>query len=199
MLYNPFSASETENVQEGSYMRELEKDIVFFIITIASICFVVCMFIYDDASTHAVEPRVHEQFTTSPKDIAGSSILEQQIASKWSTWFIEERTIRYNEALEAANAEYANDFKRAGIVYDENGTRFTWYSQNVLPGGGLTALNNNGRHVGENGFIYDGDGYIAVASDDTPQGEIVDTPWGKGKVYDSGNGSGNGYDVYTNF
>lgn len=92
---------------------------------------------------------------------------------------------------------YTNDFKSAGVVY-ENGTRYTWYSQNVLPGGGLDELNSNGRHVDDDGYIRDGDGYIAVASSDHNQGDIVDTPWGQGKVYDSGCDSGT-IDIYTNF
>lgn len=92
---------------------------------------------------------------------------------------------------------YTNDFKSAGVVY-ENGTRYTWYSQNVLPGGGLDELNSNGRHVDDDGYIRDGDGYIAVASSDHSQGDIVDTPWGQGKVYDSGCDSGT-IDIYMNF
>lgn len=90
----------------------------------------------------------------------------------------------------------ASNFKSAGVVY-QNGVRYTWYSQNVLPGGGLTELNNNGRHV-ENGFVKDGDGYIAVASSDHPKGTVVDTPYGQGKVYDSGCASGT-IDIYTNY
>ena len=83
-------------------------------------------------------------------------------------------------------------------MYDGD-TRYTWYSQNVLPGGGLTELNSNGRHVDEaTGFIMDGDGYIAVASSDHPHGAVVDTPWGPGKVYDEGCDSGT-IDIYTDF
>ena len=44
-----------------------------------------------------------------------------------------------------------------------------------------------GRHVDENGFVCDGNGYICVASSALSWGTIVDTPFGKqGKVYDSG-------------
>ena len=90
----------------------------------------------------------------------------------------------------------ASDFMRQGVVYDGD-TRYTWYSQRILAGGGLTELNNNGRHV-EDGFVKDGDGYIAVASSDYEKGTIVDTPFGQGKVYDSGCASGT-IDVYTDF
>lgn len=90
----------------------------------------------------------------------------------------------------------AEEFQWLGVI-DEGGVRYTWYSQNVLPGGGLTELNENGRHV-EGGFVKDGDGYIAVASSDYPKGTVVDTPFGEGKVYDTGCESGK-IDVYTNF
>ena len=85
-------------------------------------------------------------------------------------------------------------FKSQGVIY-HNGTTYTWYSQNVLPGGGL---NIPGRHVGSDDLIYDGNGYICVASNDHGYGTVVDTPFGAGKVYDSGCASGT-IDIYTNF
>lgn len=103
----------------------------------------------------------------------------------------------YDELTYYASA-YDNDFQSVGVVYGEDGTRYTWYSQNVLPGGGLMELNNNGRHVDERGFVCDGDGYIAVASNDYDLGTVVNTPFGAGKVYDGGCDSGT-IDVYTDF
>lgn len=97
--------------------------------------------------------------------------------------------------------EYSNDavgFKEAGVVYDEAGTRYTWYSQNVLPGGGLDLLNGNGRSVNDEGLVVDEDGYVAVASSDYPIGTVLDTPFGEAKVYDTGCASGT-VDVYTNY
>lgn len=81
-------------------------------------------------------------------------------------------------------------FLRDGIVY-HNGNKFSYYSQSVLPGGGL---NIPGRHV-DGGFVRDGNGYICVAND-APIGTVVSTPWGDAKVYDRGT-SGNHYDVYV--
>lgn len=95
--------------------------------------------------------------------------------------------------------DYGNPFKGQGVAYLGD-TEFNWYSQNVMPGGGLTELNENGRHVDEaTGFIMDGDGYIAVASPYgvDPVGTVIDTPYGQGKVYDSNNGPA--YDMYTDF
>lgn len=74
------------------------------------------------------------------------------------------------------------------------GYRWTWYSERVLPGGGLKIL---GRHTDNLGYVKDGDGYICLASNDLKKGSIVDTPFGaKGKVYDSGCASGT-LDVYV--
>ena len=88
---------------------------------------------------------------------------------------------------------YSSDFKSAGVVY-QNGWRYTWYSQNTLPGGGL---NIPGRHV-EDGFVKDGNGNIVVASSSDSYGDIVDTPYGQGKVYDSGCAAGT-RDLYTDY
>ena len=90
----------------------------------------------------------------------------------------------------------AQEFQWLGVV-EEDGVKYTWYSQNVLPGGGLDELNANGRHV-EGGYVVDGDGYIAVASSDYEKGTVIDTPFGAAKVYDTGCASGT-VDVYTDF
>lgn len=82
------------------------------------------------------------------------------------------------------------DFMRDGVVY-HNGSKFTYYSQSVLPGGGL---NIPGRHV-EDGFVKDADGYIVIASD-KGYGAVIDTPFGAGKSYDTGV-SGDHYDIYV--
>lgn len=71
----------------------------------------------------------------------------------------------------------------------------TYYSQQVLPGGGLDIP---GRHVASDGTIRDSDGYIVVASDDYSKGTVVETSLGTAKVYDCGSGSGN-IDIYTDW
>lgn len=88
-----------------------------------------------------------------------------------------------------------NDLMVMGVLY-WGGYRWTWYSERVLPGGGL---NIPGRHGDENGFICDGEGYICLASSDLPKGTVISTPFGKaGRVYDSGCASGT-LDVYVNW
>lgn len=90
------------------------------------------------------------------------------------------------------------DFKTQGVV-DYNGQEWTWYSELILPGEGLTALNENGRTVNEAGFVVDGEGYISIATPnwEEPVGTIVDTPFGLGKVYDYCEGGS--YDVYCSW
>ena len=84
--------------------------------------------------------------------------------------------------------------KSKGVNYF-NGHKETWYSQKVLPGGGLKIP---GRHVDSRGLVCDGDGYICVASSDYKKGTIVETSLGTGKVYDCGCASGT-IDIYTNW
>lgn len=74
-----------------------------------------------------------------------------------------------------------------------NGYRFTFYSQQVLPGPGLQIP---GRHVNDDGYVSDGDGYIVLAGSH-PKGAVFDTPFGyQGKIYDRGT-FGNHLDVYV--
>lgn len=89
----------------------------------------------------------------------------------------------------------ADELRFLGVIYAGD-FRWTWYSQNVLPGGGLQIP---GRHVDENGYICDENDRICLASSDLEWGTIVTTPFGKeGCIYDSGCASGT-LDVYVDF
>lgn len=116
------------------------------------------------------------------------------------TAYVNSQPVQQTVSYEASESNYSSgssdssSFKSQGVVY-QDGTRYTWYSQNVLPGNGL---NIPGRHVGDDDLIYDSDGYIAVASSDHAHGTVVDTPFGQGKVYDDGCDSGT-IDIYTNY
>lgn len=86
-------------------------------------------------------------------------------------------------------------FKKLGRVRYGNYT-YTWYSQRVLPGGGL---NIPARHLNEHGLVVDENEYVVIASDDLPHGTVVDTPVGiQGIVYDEGSGNGN-LDIYCDW
>lgn len=81
-----------------------------------------------------------------------------------------------------------------GVNY-YNGRRETWYSQRVLPGGGLDIP---GRHVAEDGTVRDEDGLICVAASDLEYGTLVETSLGLGKVYDCGCPEGT-TDIYVDW
>lgn len=129
--------------------------------------------------------------------------VEEAIEEDYSTY--EEPEYYYEEAYyyedyyppyDADDGIDAYEFQYLGVI-EEDGVTYTYYSENVLPGGGLTELNENGRHS-EDGFVKDGDGYIAVASSDYEMGTVVDTPFGEGKVYDTGCAEGV-VDIYVSF
>lgn len=105
------------------------------------------------------------------------------------------KAINTNPTL-AVNGTYtAEQFRYMGII-NWGGWKWTWYSQRVLPGGGL---NIPGRHVDQNGYVCDAEGYIVLASGKLSKGTVVNTPFGKaGKVYDSGCAA-DILDVYTDF
>lgn len=84
------------------------------------------------------------------------------------------------------------EFQFQGVVYYSD-YKYTYYSQSVLPGGGLSIP---GRHINANGYVCDGDGYIVLAGS-APLGTVYPTPFGHyGKIYDRGT-SGNHLDVYV--
>jgi septal ring factor EnvC (AmiA/AmiB activator) len=78
-----------------------------------------------------------------------------------------------------------------------NGHRETYYSQRVLPGGGLSIP---GRHVANDGTVRDKDGYIVVAANPSfySRGTRLMISLGPAKVYDCGCSYGT-IDVYTNW
>lgn len=121
-------------------------------------------------------------------------------AEPYQQWYESGVTAYYapaNDAFSAEDGVTAAEFQWRGVV--EDGEHFyTWYSERVLPGGGLVELNSNGRHS-EDGFVKDGDGYIAVASCDYEKGTVIDTPFGQAKVYDTGYLAPGQVDVYASF
>ena len=101
---------------------------------------------------------------------------------------------RVIETVAISSALYTpGQFQNLGVVYYGD-YKWTWYSEKVLPGGGLKIP---GRHNDENGYICDEDGYICLASSTLSKGTILNTPFGKqGKIYDSGCAVGT-VDVYV--
>lgn len=84
----------------------------------------------------------------------------------------------------STSGEYSvGDLQFMGVI-NWGGYKFTYYSQSVLPGGGLSIP---GRHVNAGGFVSDGDGYIVLAAPyGVSHGSVFATPFGySGKVYDT--------------
>lgn len=101
------------------------------------------------------------------------------------------------QTAEKTSAEYSlSQFQFHGVI-NSGGKKFTYYSQSVLPGGGLKIP---GRHINAGGYVADDSGYIVVASNKSiSKGTVIDTPFGyKGKVYDVCEAcTVNWYDIYT--
>lgn len=91
------------------------------------------------------------------------------------------------------DTEYVSpaDFKLRGRVYF-NGWSFSYYSERVLPG---KRLNIPGRWS-DTYFVKDREGNICVASSELKWGTYIMTPWGQGRVYDSGCAKGT-IDIYV--
>ena len=118
-----------------------------------------------------------------------------RIQSKINYQYVAKKSLR-TEAPTMAHTYTSRLTKRGGVYNNPyTGLKETWYSQRVLPGGGLDIP---GRHVNDEGFVCDKDGYICVASSTYPKGTIIETSRGMGKVYDSGCKPGI-LDVYVNW
>ena len=104
------------------------------------------------------------------------------------------KIIKQKKIKNVTKAKYsASYFKKIGVI-NWGGYKWTWYSENVLPGGGLKIP---GRNNDSNGYICDENDYICLASSTLKKGTIIDTPFGKkGKIYDCGCAAGI-LDVYV--
>ena len=121
-----------------------------------------------------------------------ATMKEEALAAKEKQLQEQRRKQEQNSIAVQLNDSDIN-LRSAGVV-NWGGYRFTWYSQNVLPGGGL---NIPGRHVNNAGFVCDSNGYIVAASA-FGKGTIGNSSWGVWKSYDTGV-SGNTVDLYTSW
>ncbi len=132
--------------------------------------------------------------------VAGATAYLVEVATSGDYTLIEENEPdlveeSYTEILICWQKYSCERFKTLGRVQYGEYT-YTWYSQRVLPGGGL---NIPERHLNEYGLVVDKDEYVVLASDDFCKGAILNTPIGiKGKVYDTGSGVGN-LDIYCDW
>lgn len=90
----------------------------------------------------------------------------------------------------------ASYFMYHGEIYS-GGWRYTWYSENVLPGGGLYIP---GRHVDDEGYVVDNEGRLVAASEDIPYGTEIGVPFGSGVAVVRDCGCPNGtIDIYVSW
>lgn len=138
--------------------------------------------------TSVVPTTFIEVITEPPTELETEIIIEnnkmEEIESAEKNEVEEEVSeVEINESINYA--EYTpQDLEFQGILYWGD-WKWTWYSENVLPGGGLDIP---GRYTeNSTGFVCDENGYICLASDSLDKGTVVDTPFGRqGKVYDCG-------------
>lgn len=130
-----------------------------------------------------------------------TSFLTDVMTGKFEPTIVENETVTVEQSyvepeVPTCRKKYSCErFRYLGRAWYSNYT-YTWYSQRVLPGGGL---NIPGRHLNEYGLVVDENEYVVIASDDLEKGTIVDTPIGiQGIVYDAGSGVGN-LDIYCDW
>lgn len=134
------------------------------------------------------------QVITRQVKVNGRISKEEVLSDKITKEPINEVTLEgtYDPTPRSPKLYSLRQFMFNGVVYYQ-GYKFTYYSQSVLPGGGL---NIPGRHINEDGYVADGDGYIVLAGS-AARGTVFATPFGYyGKIYDRGT-YGNHLDVYT--
>lgn len=87
----------------------------------------------------------------------------------------------------------SDGFMEQGVRDGVDSDTETWYSSNAL-----YHYRTGEWHTDEEGYYRDDDGYYVVASDDYPEGTVIETSKGEAIVLDSGTYSGN-VDFYTNW
>lgn len=87
----------------------------------------------------------------------------------------------------------SDGFMEQGVRDGVDSDTETWYSSNVL-----YHYRTGEWHTDEEGYYRNSDGYYVVASDDYPEGTVIETSKGEAIVLDSGTYSGN-VDFYTNW
>ncbi len=138
----------------------------------------------------AEEKKKQEEKADKEKTKKVNKATNNEAKTQGSTQVEEETTeVAYQTPTEKLYS--LQQFMFSGVV-NWGGYKFTYYSQSVLPGGGLVIP---GRHVNRDGYVADKDGYIVLAGS-APKGTVYETPFGyKGKIYDRGT-YGNHLDVY---
>ena len=148
------------------------------------------------------EPGYSEQPVPVSEEVPGDHAEEPEAVCDYTEEAWEDYEVYFEPVWDYASVgeasysdgEATGNLQFNGVEYS-GGVRYTWYSQQVLPGGGLDIP---GRHVDSEGYVRDGDDNLVLASSDLEYGTEVETPYGTGVVRDTGCPSGT-LDVYTNW
>ena len=141
------------------------------------------------------EPAEAEQSQPEPETQKQPDQQVQEESQTQTEPEVQEEPIQPQAAVPTTAQYSIDDLEFQGVI-NALGKKWTFYSERVLPGGGL---NIPGRHTAD-GFVRDGEGYIVLAaSSSVGHGTIIDTPFGsQGKVYDTCASCHAGwFDVYT--
>jgi len=141
----------------------------------------------EETETVVVE---NETYLAEPTEQVVESIetetVEPETTVETETSVEPDTSVEVETPVETYSGDYnPADFAWMGVI-NWNGSKWTYYSEKVLPGGGL---NIPGRHVDEYGFVCDENGYICLAADPSyiARGSVIATPFGReGKIYDCG-------------
>ena len=147
-----------------------------------------------EETTKEIKAIVTEPPTEEEVIVEENNYLEEE-PIEYEDNYVEETPVVDSNSYSGSAAYSPSDLQFSGVLY-WGGWRWTWYSERILPGYGLSIP---GRHTDGDGFVCDGDGYICLASSSLSKGTVVDTPFGRaGKVYDCGCAS-DVLDVYVNW
>lgn len=152
-----------------------------------------------------IEATTQETQATTVEEISTTAAITEEVTEPVEDNSIEEYEYEYEEVEEDSceetfinysSGDYSpSDLEFSGRLY-WGGWSWTWYSERILPGEGLSIP---GRYTDENGFVCDENGYICLASGSLSKGTVVETPFGRsGKVYDCGCAADT-LDVYVNW
>lgn len=155
------------------------------------------------AEVSTIEATTQETQATTVEEISPTAAITEEVTEPVEDNSIEEYEYEEIEGdpCEEVSVNYSSgdyspsDLEFSGRLY-WGGWSWTWYSERILPGEGLSIP---GRYTDENGFVCDENGYICLASGSLSKGTVVETPFGRsGKVYDCGCAADT-LDVYVNW
>lgn len=157
------------------------------------------------AEVSTIEATTQETQATTVEEISTTAAITEEVTEPVEDNSIEEYEYEYEEVEEDSceetfinysSGDYSpSDLEFSGRLY-WGGWSWTWYSERILPGEGLSIP---GRYTDENGFVCDENGYICLASGSLSKGTVVETPFGRsGKVYDC-SCAADTLDVYVNW